>query len=133
MTRKERILVVDDEEGIRVLLLTFFSKNGYETMAAPNAVEAFTLVAEMKPHIMVTDFSLAGGGGLGLIEKVSRESPEVRCLFMTAYDSPELFQKARAAGASDCLSKPFDLLDLLDKVERLGAGARPEKAEDGDG
>jgi DNA-binding NtrC family response regulator len=129
VTRKERILVVDDEESMRALLLTFFGKNGYQAVAASNAVDAFKAAAEMEPHVMVIDYRIAGGGGIDLIDRVRRHLPGVQCLFMTAYDAPELLDEARAAGAGDCIRKPFDLLVLLDKVERLSALAEASFAE----
>jgi two-component system OmpR family response regulator len=118
VTKAERILVVDDEPGMRELLLAFFRKNGYQTVAAPDAVEGFDLVAEIDPTVVIIDYRIAGGGGINLIAKIREHFPAVRCLFMTAFDSPDYFERAATAGAHDTLQKPFDLLDLLAKVER---------------
>ncbi|MEW6031978.1 MAG: response regulator [Bacillota bacterium] len=119
VTRKERILVVDDEESMRELLLALFRKNGYQTAAARNAAEALVLAAEMDPTVAVIDGHIPGGGGVDLIRKFRGSFPEIRTVLMTAYDSPELLEAASPAGAGAWVRKPFDLLELLDKVESL--------------
>jgi len=118
ITHAERILVVDDEPGMRQLLLIFFRKEGYQTVAAPDAVEGLALAAEVDPTVAIIDYRIAGGGGINLIRKLREHLPDVRCIFMTAYDDPDYFQQALDAGAVDTIAKPFDLLDLLAKVQR---------------
>ncbi len=119
ITHPERILVIDDDVGMRELLLALFRKNGYQTVAAPDAVEGFTLAAEIDPTVAIIDYRIAGGGGINLIARMRQHLPDIMCIFMTAYDAPEYFQQARAAGARDTVQKPFDILELLRKVERL--------------
>ncbi len=118
VTHQERILVVDDEPGMRELLLILFRKNGYQTVAAPDAVEALNLAAEVDPTVAIIDYRIAGGGGINLIRKLREHLPDVRCIFMTAHDNPDYFQQAVNAGARDTIAKPFDLLDLVAKVKR---------------
>lgn len=116
---RERILVVDDEEGMRELLLTLFQKSGYQASAVPDAGEAFRRVAEIQPSVVVIDYRIAGGEGISLIARIHDHFPEVKCLFMTGYDAPEVFDAARSAGAVDTIRKPFDILVMLDKVRCL--------------
>lgn len=118
---KERILVVDDEEGMRELLLTLFRKSGYQTVAAPCVEEALERLAASQPAVVVVDYHIAGGGGINLIARIRERFPEVKCLFMTAHDSPDIFAAARAAGAVDTIRKPFDIRVMLDKVQHLMA------------
>lgn len=118
VTHPERILVVDDEAGMRELLLVLFRKNGYQTVAAPDADEGLTLAAEVDPTVAIIDYRIAGGGGISLIRKLREYLPDVRCIFMTAHDNPDYFQQAIDAGARDTIAKPFNLLDILAKVRR---------------
>jgi len=128
VTRKERILVVDDEEGMRELLVTLFRKNGYQTAAAPDANTAFDLISEMEPHVVITDYRIAGGGGIELIRAIGWHFPDVKCVFMTAFDSPELMAEAVDAGAAVTLQKPFDILTILAEVQVLtGPDEPPEE------
>lgn len=116
---RERILVVDDEVGIRELLLVLFRKNLYQAVAAADANDGFTLAAEVEPAVAIVDYHIAGGGGINLIRKLREHLPDIRCIFMTAHDAPEYFEQALEAGAADTIRKPFDILLLLAKVERL--------------
>jgi len=116
---RERILVVDDEAGIRELLLVLFRKNLYQAVAAADANDGFTLAAEVEPAVAIIDYHIAGGGGINLIRKLREHLPDIRCIFMTAHDAPEYFEQALEAGAADTIRKPFDILLLLAKVERL--------------
>jgi two-component system response regulator (stage 0 sporulation protein F) len=116
---RERILVVDDEAGIRELLLVLFRKNLYQAVAAADANDGFTLAAEVEPAVAIVDYHIAGGGGINLIRKLREHLPDIRCIFMTAHDAPEYFEQALEAGAADTIRKPFDILLLLAKVERL--------------
>jgi len=116
---RERILVVDDEAGIRELLLVLFRKNMFHAVAAADANDGFTLAAEVEPAVAIVDYHIAGGGGINLIRKMREHLPDIRCIFMTAHDAPEYFEQALEAGAADTIRKPFDILLLLAKVERL--------------
>jgi len=116
---RERILVVDDEAGIRELLLVLFRKNMFQAVAAADANDGFTLAAEVEPAVAIVDYHIAGGGGINLIRKMREHLPDIRCIFMTAHDAPEYFEQALEAGAADTIRKPFDILLLLAKVERL--------------
>ena len=116
---RERILVVDDEAGIREFLLVLFRKNMFQAVAAADANDGFTLAAEVEPAVAIVDYHIAGGGGINLIRKLREHLPDIRCIFMTAHDAPEYFEQALEAGAADTIRKPFDILLLLAKVERL--------------
>lgn len=118
-THKEKILVVDDEQSLRDLLLVFFRKNFYQVAAARDATEGLLLAAEMQPTVAIIDYRIAGGGGINLIKKLRTELPETKTLFMTAFEDQDLFDQAMKAGAWDYIRKPFDLLRLLAKVENL--------------
>ncbi len=118
VTHREKILIVDDDQAMRELLLVLFRKNGYQTVAARDAGEGLTLAAEVDPTVAVIDYRIAGGGGINLIRQLAEHLPDVRCVFMTAHDNPDYFQQALEAGARDTIAKPFNLLDMVGKVER---------------
>lgn len=125
---ERRILIVDDESPVarsieRILLL-----HGYETRVASNGFSAGALLETFRPSLMTLDLAMPGLGGTDVI-KFTR-SPEVpfdtKILVISAMP-PEELEEARALGADDVLAKPFNMADLIHKIETL-TGAR---AQDG--
>ncbi|MCL6580155.1 MAG: response regulator [Firmicutes bacterium] len=132
---KETILVVDDEPGMRELLVVLFTKNGYNAVAVRDVSEALDLAARFDPAVAVVDYRVSGGGGIELIRRMRDCLPDTRCIFMTAYDDPLYFREAVQAGACDTIRKPFDLVHLLAKVReqvRLRLEARLEARQGGE-
>jgi DNA-binding NtrC family response regulator len=114
MTAKRRILVVDDELGLRELLNFEFDFLGYETVTAENADEALKLLHESAPFdLVITDIRMPGPmDGVDLMEKYWKEKPDQKVIFMTGYAVEEKLTNALKNPLSQCFRKPFSIHDL---------------------
>jgi DNA-binding NtrC family response regulator len=116
---KDRILVVDDEAGIRELLKSYFSKHGYDVAVAANADEAIRLTDEVPVNIVVLDVLLADQDGLEVLAKLKQAHPNLPVIIMTGIGfDEELLQESITKGAAGYVSKTLPLDQLLMEVHR---------------
>lgn len=107
--REEKILVVDDEEPVRRLLVEFFSRKGFSVQAAKNGEEAVQMVEKIKPSVVLLDMRMPGMDGLVTLKKIREIAPEVGVVMATAVQDEEIAKEASALGAYHYVLKPFDL------------------------
>ncbi len=117
-----RILVVDDESIIVRFLesLLELGSDAYLVATARTGAEAITKAKALKPHLVILDINLPGSNGFEVCETICKE-PSCRhtvVLAMTAEVSPQRVRKIEAAGAFECIRKPFSLPEFLEKVKR---------------
>ena len=115
MTRTgARLLVVDDEESVRTLLLNVLGRAGYlDLTPAASAEEARGILAAEETDLVITDMQMPGGSGLGLLEHVHENLPGVATLMVTGTDDAGLADKALALGAYGYIIKPFRMSEIL--------------------
>jgi len=116
--RKSHVLVVDDEELYRKSLERILTRVGHEVSEARNATEALTAVAERPVDLVLADIRMPGLNGLELVRQVHDINPDLPCIVVTGFGSPENSVDALRAGAYWYLEKPFDQSNL-DVVRRL--------------
>src|SRR5262252_6505889 len=120
--RKRRILVVDDDPGIRASLGVLLQSWGFETVQASSATEATRLVERHDPDIVITDLVMPESSGLDLLRKLKAGDPHRPVLLITAQGSIDVAVEAMKQGARDFLTKPLTdlpkLKALLDDAER---------------
>ena len=104
----ERILVVDDEEGMRRLLSRVLTREGYETSAVANGAEALRLVASERFDLVVTDIKMPEMDGLQLLAELKEYEPSLPIIVITAYGTIENAVQALRSGAYDYIAKPFE-------------------------
>lgn len=109
----KRVLVVDDEENIRLVLRTFLKRSGYEVEVAAGGEEALGLLEAFGPDFILTDVRMPQMGGLDLLAILRAKGSEATVIVMSAYGSHELALQAIAAGAYDYVSKPFQPEEML--------------------
>ena len=102
-----RVLVVDDEENLRVVLRTLLRRHGYEVETAPSGDEALTLVDSFGPDVVLTDVRMPKMGGLDLLATLKAKGNEATVIVMSAYGNMDLAIEAMKAGAYDYVQKPF--------------------------
>jgi two-component system response regulator AtoC len=102
-----RVLVVDDEENLRVVLRTLLRRHGYEVETAPSGDEALTLVDSFGPDVVLTDVRMPKMGGLDLLATLKAKGNEATVIVMSAYGNMDLAVEAMKAGAYDYVQKPF--------------------------
>jgi len=114
------ILIADDEESIRHVLVVLLEERGYEVRAVKDGEEALRELQTRDYDALVTDVRMPRLDGLALLRAVQAASPETTVIVMSAYGSHELAIEAMKAGAYDYLGKPFhpdEVLLVLRKAE----------------
>jgi response regulator RpfG family c-di-GMP phosphodiesterase len=121
-----RILLVDDDPGLRVLLRTTFEAVDVEVEESDNAASAAAALERAHPDVVVLDVRMPGMDGLELCRRI-KDDPEtagIPVVLLTGSDSPTK-ENGNAAGADAFIRKPFSPLELLSVVERLAGGLHP--------
>ena len=116
-----KILIVDDEVRILILLQSLLKANGYATVTAKDGNEAIELVRKGDVNLMITDLRMAPMDGLTLISSVKAILPKLPVILLTAYASVETAIDAMKCGAFDYLTKPFKVDEMLSTVKRAEA------------
>ena len=129
MTR--RVLVVDDEENLRLVLKTFLKRQGYQVEVADNGASALGLVESFGPDFILTDVRMPRMGGMDLLQTLKAKGNEATVIVMSAYGNLDLAIEAMKAGAYDYVQKPFkndELLLTLKKAEERESLRRENRA-----
>jgi len=117
--RNEKILIVDDSKEIRNILFTFLKEKGFEVYTAENGKKALDLIKEKVIDLIITDIRMPEMNGYQLTKKMKEERPMVGIIIMTAYTSIYTEGDIRKIGADDYISKPFELINIIEKIERV--------------
>ncbi|MFW6369365.1 MAG: response regulator, partial [Myxococcota bacterium] len=112
-----RVLVVDDEPTVCLLVSEMLSSSGYQVVAAASLAEARAMLEEGGFHLLVADKNLPDGSGIDLLKERRSKGDSLPAVIITGYPSAETVMDALTAGASDYISKPFDDVSLAQ--ERL--------------
>ena len=126
-----RVLVVDDEENIRLVLRTLLKKNGYDVEVAESGEAALLLVDSFGPDVILTDVRMPKMGGLDLLATLRAKQYPATVIVMSAYGNVDLALEAMKAGAYDYVSKPFkpdEVVLALRKAEERETLRRENRA-----
>ncbi len=113
-----KILIVDDEARILLLLQSLLKANGYETVTAKDGNTALALVKKDAFDLVITDLRMAPMDGMTLFREIQTVHPTMPVILLTAYASVETAIDALKSGAFDYLSKPFKVDEMLATVKR---------------
>lgn len=116
--RKEKILIVDDEIEICLLLSSFLKSKGYETEIANSVQEGNQKLAEYAPNVAILDVNLPDGLGFDLIPQI-RENPEAKVIIISARDGKEEQRLSKIHAVDEYLLKPFKRKDVLRYIEKF--------------
>ena len=114
----KRVLVVDDEETIRLALAKFLRMRGYEVQTAENGLAALAELRQNKYMLMLCDVRMPGMSGLEVVRQAITGDPELAIMMLSAVNDAPTATEALAGGATDYLMKPIELADLQVAVER---------------
>jgi signal transduction histidine kinase/CheY-like chemotaxis protein len=123
-TAGARVLVVDDEPTVVDVFTDFLGPLGYELTVAASGEEAMRVIPGLRPDIILTDINLPGISGLEVMRNAKAVDPEVVVVVVTGHASASTAIDALRQGAYDYITKPFELDDVLQIVERGLANRR---------
>ena len=116
----KRVLIVDDEEGVRRVACAFLEDAGYETAEASDGFEALEAIARASYDLVLIDLVMPEKEGTETIMELRKLYPEVCIIAMSGVVGAEFYLRAaRLLGAESTLLKPFTREDLVDSVETL--------------
>src|SRR5581483_4091089 len=124
MTTHGKILIVDDEPGVRGSLSRWFRDDGYEVGVAEGASEALTRLHEAKWDLALVDIRMPGTDGIELQRRMRQVDPELVVIMMTGYASVDTAVTALKNGAYDYITKPLDPDDVAHLVRNALAHRR---------
>lgn len=121
MPETVRIVVVDDEDSVRKRCVRLLAKRGFQAVGATDGTVALDMVRRNACDVMLVDIRMPGMDGIKLLEHVKAFNPHIDVIMMTGYAAVDSAVKAMKCGASDYLTKPFELDQLLQAVRAVVA------------
>jgi two-component system, response regulator, stage 0 sporulation protein F len=126
---KKRLLIVDDQVGIRILLLEVFATEGYDTFQAANGRTALDIVRSHRPDLVLLDMKIPGMDGLEILKQIKEHDRTIKVIMMTAYGELDMIKEATDLGALMHFTKPFDIDEMRLAVNmQMGEGSTPRFA-----
>jgi DNA-binding response OmpR family regulator len=110
------ILIVDDEEMIRISLSLLLTAKGYTVVTAPDTTTALDMFQTSRPDVVILDMIMPGGHGLDAIQAIRGMNPDVKIIAMSGggrLGNRNILSVASEIGADACLEKPFEAEELL--------------------
>lgn len=116
---KPRILVVDDELSVRVLLTSILSRAGYLVSTYENAESALAELKTQQPHLVIVDRVLPGMDGIDFFRQARAQLPTLQGILISGYPSEGIMARALDAGLKEYVVKPFQVSDVLTVCEAV--------------
>ena len=114
-----KILVVDDQLGVRRLLYETFREDLHEVEMAANGAEALELLKNCNPDLILMDMKMPGMNGIETLRQIRTTDKQVGVIMMTAYGDAQNMEQAKDLGILHYMGKPFDLFELRDRVREI--------------
>ena len=114
-----KVLVIDDEQGIRNLLDTLLSRKGYDVVLADGGRKGLELIRRERPDVVVLDLKMPEMDGVAVLQQIRRLNSDQPVIILTGAATPEREQQVRALGVTEFVEKEFSLHRLGDALKRL--------------
>lgn len=118
MTSTSKILVLDDEAGIRLFLQETLTSDGHEVVAVESGQQALDLIAQQTFDLALLDLNLPGIGGMDVLPRLRQNAPDTVVIILTAHGSLETAVEALRQGAHDYLFKPCKTVQLRESIRK---------------
>ena len=117
---KKKILIVDDEPQIAMLLNARLRANNYDVLVAYDAMQGFRTAINSLPDLILLDLRMPAGGGAGLFENLQKniQTTLIPVIFITAHGNDDIEKACLDSGAVDFIRKPFNPDEVLKKVRK---------------
>lgn len=112
----KKILIVDDQFGIRILLTEILQSDGYTLFQASNGMQALEIVEEHEPDLVLLDMKIPGMDGLEILRRIKEIKPATEVMMMTAYGELNMIKEAMRLGAQKHFIKPFDIDEVRKEI-----------------
>ncbi|WP_031517921.1 response regulator [Desulfofalx alkaliphila] len=116
---KFKILVVDDQPGLRYLMEVILRETGHQTQTAENGLDALEKARHFKPDLVFMDIRMPVMDGLEALGKIKIMLPNTEVIMMTANSTEDSFSTAMQKGAFKCMAKPFDVEDIRKTIDEF--------------
>ncbi|ACB62180.1 response regulator receiver protein [Exiguobacterium sibiricum 255-15] len=113
---KGRLLIAEDEPGIRNLLAQLFQAQGYTIDVAVDGLETIERLKETEYDLLLMDVNMPGRTGLEVLRHQDEVGRRIRTILMTALDEKEAMDEAKRLGVVAFFGKPFDIFELKKEV-----------------
>jgi DNA-binding NtrC family response regulator len=127
MNQGNKVLIVEDEEKTRQLMIDTLSALGYNTFGAKDGEEALTLLDQQKMDLVITDIKMPRMNGLSLLESIKTKDANLPVLLITGYNFNYTMEQALQKGADGFLAKPFRIGKIEEAMENLLGHKKPEE------
>lgn len=124
----ERILIVDDNEDVRDLLIETLKRWHYEPTAAQNGKEGLEKFRSQPFPLVITDIRMPVMDGLNMLKTIKKENPKTSVIVVTAYPSVDSAVESLIEGADSYLIKPINLDDLQVKIQKSFTNRKVQQA-----
>jgi DNA-binding NtrC family response regulator len=114
-----KVLVIDDEPGIRDLLDTLLRRKGYDVVLAENGWKGLEVFRRERPDVLVLDLKMPGMDGIMVLKQIRSVDPKLPVIILTGAGTAETEQRVRAMGVTEYVEKEFSLHLLGDALKRL--------------
>lgn len=126
---KPKILIVDDEENLRSLLVKLIRREGFQPIEAADGKTAIELYKVSNPAVVISDVMMPEMDGLTLLDEIKKIDSEAIIILMTGFGNENILLKALRGGAANFFKKPFNFKEVLDVVKNM-IKHRMEKASE---
>ncbi|MBT9135255.1 MAG: Sporulation initiation phosphotransferase F [Firmicutes bacterium] len=116
---RKKVLVIDDQAGIRALLTEVFTALGVEVLEAKNGSEGLETMDRRQPDMILLDMKMPGLSGIETLRLIRAKDYAVPIILVTAYQENDIIVEAERLGVTARLVKPFDIEELKRIVRRV--------------
>jgi len=116
---KLKVLIVDDQTGVRFLLDILVRESGHKSYMAKNGMEAIEMACSIKPDLIFMDVRMPLIGGLEALGKIKAARPEIQVIIMTAYGTEKTVSEVKSKGAWCYIAKPFDVEEIKTLLKKF--------------
>ena len=119
MTKQIKILLVEDEATLAIIIRDTLNSQGFQVITAENGERGLQLFFHERPDVVVADVMMPNMDGLEMVKRIRNKDVTTPILFLTALSETEDVVRGFEAGANDYLRKPFGMLELIVRIKAL--------------